>query len=309
MTELAHQLEKLPYFIAIAETGSFQAAAKKLRIAQPSLSRAIRILEDTLECRLFERSRRGVQLTGAGEQLLSFAKDLLRQTALAQRTLITQAKGVRGIVRVGTHEILLQMLGPQLIKQLRREAPQLTLELSSTFSVNTLEQQLASGEADIIIGVELSNQNSTVRHKLVDDHYGMYANQPLASKLRLALSRKSFNASDFPFLFLPHAIAGPKQRLQAALLAAGIDISPRYVVETFESIVTLASTGLGIAILPNRPAHALMKKNGLVPVFPSSHGYSGIGAHSLFMAIRATDIHSERIHKVATVSQALFKSN
>ena len=70
-------LRKLRYFVAVAEASGFRRAAEVLRVAQPALTRQIRSLEGDLNTQLFTRSRRGVELTDAGRQLMAEAPVLL----------------------------------------------------------------------------------------------------------------------------------------------------------------------------------------------------------------------------------------
>ena len=75
----AMDLQRLKTFLKIAELGSLSKASDRLRIAQPALSRQVRLLEDEIGARLFTRHRRGMQLTEAGEVLMQRASGLLRQ--------------------------------------------------------------------------------------------------------------------------------------------------------------------------------------------------------------------------------------
>ncbi|MFC4031136.1 LysR family transcriptional regulator [Streptomyces polygonati] len=86
-------LRKLRYFVAVAEELHFGRAAARLHIAQPVLSRQIRVLEDELRVRLFDRDRRATALTPAGEQLLRDAPGLL-----------ASAEALRGRVRRAADE-------------------------------------------------------------------------------------------------------------------------------------------------------------------------------------------------------------
>ena len=71
---LRDHLDKLHYFNTIAQLGSLRKAAEQLRVSQPSLTHAIKVLEDATGTKLFHRSTKGVILTASGETLLLFSR-------------------------------------------------------------------------------------------------------------------------------------------------------------------------------------------------------------------------------------------
>ncbi len=85
-------LTQLEYFVVVAEEGNVTRAAKRLRIAQPPLTRQIRGLEDELGVPLFERSAKGVRLLPPGERLLSHARLILAGVADAVASVRTPPK-------------------------------------------------------------------------------------------------------------------------------------------------------------------------------------------------------------------------
>ncbi|MGF1472113.1 MAG: LysR substrate-binding domain-containing protein [Rubrobacteraceae bacterium] len=95
------ELRRLRYFVAVAEESSFSRAARRLRMAQPPLSNQIKQLEEELSVQLFERTSRGVRMTGSGELLLEEARRLFAQVD----------QTVRVVQRVGYGEVGLLTLG------------------------------------------------------------------------------------------------------------------------------------------------------------------------------------------------------
>src|SRR4051812_10958554 len=80
----------LKYIVAVAETSNFTRAAERLFLAQPSLSKQIRALEDEIQFPLFERGRNGVKITPAGEMILAYAREILK----SRDELISMARAV-----------------------------------------------------------------------------------------------------------------------------------------------------------------------------------------------------------------------
>src|SRR5271170_21101 len=85
----------LKYIVAVAETSNFTRAAQRLFLAQPSLSKQIRDLEEEIKFPIFDRNRDGVRMTPAGEMILAYARETLR----AREELVTMARAVPGTRR------------------------------------------------------------------------------------------------------------------------------------------------------------------------------------------------------------------
>lgn len=124
-------LYKLEIFAAVVQNGSFSAAAQQLYMSQPAVSQHIQDLEASLGTRLFERGRRGVTLTTAGETLHSYTEDILRLMAQAQANVTDVDNLAEGQITLGaTPGVSVYML-PDWMRQFRERYPHLTIALQT----------------------------------------------------------------------------------------------------------------------------------------------------------------------------------
>jgi LysR family nitrogen assimilation transcriptional regulator len=143
-------LRSLRYFVQISEQRSFTKAARRLNVAQPSLTRQIHNLEQDLGVTLFVRLSRGVALTESGELLLDHAVRLLRDTERTKALLHEQNMNPSGQVLFGLPPTLGPVILPQLITQLRRQYPKIALEVVPSRNI-TLVDWVLTGRIDIAV--------------------------------------------------------------------------------------------------------------------------------------------------------------
>ena len=119
----------LTAFMAVAETGSFSAAAERLFITQPAISKRIALLEQQLDARLFDRVGRQIKLTEAGNALMPRARQVLMDVEDMARAIHDLSGEVSGKLRIGTsHHIGLHRL-PPVLRQFSRDYPKVTLDI------------------------------------------------------------------------------------------------------------------------------------------------------------------------------------
>lgn len=119
----------LEAFIAVAESGSFSDAAEKIHLTQPAVSKRIALLEDKLNCRLFDRIARSVTLTEAGEALLPRANHILREIADTTQAINDLSGDISGRLRLAiSHHIGLHRL-PPILKQFALAYPEVTIDV------------------------------------------------------------------------------------------------------------------------------------------------------------------------------------
>ena len=125
----AISLRQLHYLVAVADAGSFSAAANQTHVAQPALSRQIAILEAQVGLRLLNRSRRGVALTEGGARLYNLARTTLERLDSVQTELQTSAKRPAGGVTVALPTSLASMLVPNVMRELEARFPEIVLRV------------------------------------------------------------------------------------------------------------------------------------------------------------------------------------
>ena len=144
------ELQQLRYFIAVADSGKFTAAARDLHVAQPSISKQLRKLEDELGAALLERRRTGVVLTDAGAILLPWAKRMLADLDGARSEVAGLATLEGGRLSVGATPSLSTVLLPRVLAAFHAEHPGITLSVVEAGS-RDLVDRLAAGDLDLAL--------------------------------------------------------------------------------------------------------------------------------------------------------------
>lgn len=144
------ELKQLEYFIRVAELGSFTRASIVLNIAQPALSRQVRLLEVELHQNLLIRNGRGVTTTEAGKVLLEHGRGILHQVERTKEELSRVRGALSGRVVLGLPPSLLRMLAVPLMREFRTHLPNAALSISEGLSM-TMHESLISGRLDVAL--------------------------------------------------------------------------------------------------------------------------------------------------------------
>jgi LysR family nitrogen assimilation transcriptional regulator len=150
-------LKQLEYFVRVAEMGSFTRAAIALNVAQPALSRQIRLLEVELRQNLLKRNGRGASPTEAGQLLLEHGRGILHQVKRAREELARARSGHTGRVALGLPPSVARVLTVPLTRAFREKMPDAQLSISEGLSAS-MQENLLSGRLDIAL---LYNATST----------------------------------------------------------------------------------------------------------------------------------------------------
>lgn len=239
-------LTHLRYFQAIVDHGSMTAAARALGVTQPSISAAIRRLEERLGTTLFLRSGRGVELTSTGEALHRECRTVLRQlTGLEERIRGIENDDVGAFV-IGCFDSLGAYFLPNFLATFTQEHPGIEISLATGPSART-RQRVIDRDVDFGLAVNPEPHPDLVMVDLFDDAVDFFARTPAESREH-ALERLARE----PLLLA--ARVNQSHELVERLAAEGV--TPHRVLRCgeFELVKSLCLAGLGVGILPRRVA-------------------------------------------------------
>ena len=143
-------LTELRYIVAVAEKRHFGQAAEACHVSQPTLSVAVKRLEEDLGVTLFERARNEISLTAVGERVVAQAQRALAEAAAVREVATASRDQLGDPLRLGAIYTIGPYLLPQLIPEVRNRAPQMQLLISENYT-HELRARLRNGELDAIL--------------------------------------------------------------------------------------------------------------------------------------------------------------
>ncbi|MBE1285694.1 MAG: LysR family transcriptional regulator [Rhodobacteraceae bacterium] len=238
-------LRQLDYIVTVHRLGRFGLAADLLNVSQPSLSAQIATVEEELGIRIFERGRGGAQVTAQGEEFVLRAQKILRDVQ-DLRSAMTTDLPFAGRLRLGVLPSIGPYLLPRVVKEIHRRTPGLRVVVREE-NTRDLEQGLKSGRFDLIISTPEDHPN-TIQRRLFNETLWI----AVATDDPLAKYSGGATAADLDRrLFLTLDQSHRLSRIAYALAAeCGGVISDEYEGTTLDSILLMAATGVGVAILP-----------------------------------------------------------
>lgn len=249
------EIKHLRSFVILAQELHFGRAAQRLAIVQPALSMQIKLLEEELGVRLFERNRHSVALTAVGALFLPEAQATLHQAAHAADVARAGGRGEIGRVRLGFVSSVLAELLPTLIRTVHERFPRIELELKDMPGPDQAAA-LKQGQLDFGLmrlpasypGIQtLAMLQESVVIALPHDH-------PLAASSTL----QPADLAQWPLLVLARRYApGFHDELMQALKNHDAPLIIASELGEFTTMLALVSAGLGIGLLPANAARAL----------------------------------------------------
>ncbi|GAB4090358.1 hydrogen peroxide-inducible genes activator [Hydrogenophaga soli] len=259
-------LTELKYIVAVAREKHFGKAAEACHVSQPTLSVAIKKLEEELELKIFERNANEVTVTPLGDDIVRQAQMVLEQAAAIKEIAKRGKDPLAGPLKLGVIYTIGPYLLPDLVRQVIALTPQMPLMLQENFTVKLLEQ-LRLGEIDCAILAEPFPDTNLAIAPLYDEPFvaAVPSNHPLAQ--RDAITAEEIKQETMLLLgnghcFRDHVLEVCPEFARYASQAEGIRRS--FEGSSLETIKHMVAAGMGVTLVPRLsvPTAALARPEG-----------------------------------------------
>jgi LysR family hydrogen peroxide-inducible transcriptional activator len=252
-------LTELRYIVTLAQEEHFGRAADRCHVSQPTLSIAVKKLEDELQVAIFERSKTRVYATPLGEKIVTQAQRVLEQASSIRDIASAGKDQLTSPLRVGAIFTIGPYLFPHFIPQLQQLAPKMPLYVEESFTA-TLRRRLRQGELDVIIVALPFTEADVVTQVLYEEPFVVVMSEDHALAAETAIKPEQLDPYNVLLLGEGHCFRD--QVLEACPnLKPGMDESStglRTASEgsSLETLKHMVASRLGITILPQSAALA-----------------------------------------------------
>lgn len=275
------------YLIAVARAGSLRAAADELGVTQPTLTKAVRRLEDEIGAEVFHRTARGVTLTIYGEAVLRHARAIKASVQEAHEEVAALKQGLGGRVRIGAGPSWQRSVLPEAVEAFRKDWPKVHLEIVGGMD-DQLKTQLRAGKLDMVLAAMSGSvpvEPDLTGHALIDDEYGIIAraSHPLAKKrgpisldsltqeMWILPSRSSLMVLRLAAIFQAHGLPAPEAIIETDITRLKLLLMSEADYLSFHALNQLRELDPGPIVplaVPNarwRRSAGIMMRRGLAP--------------------------------------------
>ena len=263
-------LTELKYIVAVARERHFGRAADACFVSQPTLSVAIKKLEDELGVVLFERGSTEVSLTVSGERIVVQAQRVLDEAARVKELAKQGKDPLSGALRVGVIYTIGPYLLPGLVRQLLKDAPQMPLLLNENFTVRLLEL-LKNGEVDVaILALPLPDAGVMVQ-PVYDEPFMIAVPRTHPWRKRSAIAADDLKKETMLLLGSGHCFRDQVLEVcpELSRFATGAEgIQKTFEGSSLETIRHMVASGLGVTVLPMSSIPEKVPRDSLIAYLP-----------------------------------------
>lgn len=242
-------LQQIKYFLALARDLHYWNTAGKMNITQSALTRQIQSLEKELGLLLFERNKRNVKLTPAGQFLREKWEIELNEIEYIHQFAKQIHLGENGTIKIAHPDSISASIMPDILAKISKEYPKLQIELVQVLYENQ-QDFLRNYKIDLAITRDINNSSGIKSKKIYSDHLALVVPENHPYQTFEDLTKETLTQQKF---ILPTIDEGSSYGHIIRQLFSAFDVTPDvYVYSEFGStIIALVRKGLGIAVLPD----------------------------------------------------------
>jgi DNA-binding transcriptional LysR family regulator len=255
---------QVTYFVAVARAGSLSKAALQLGVSQPALTKQIKLIEEQLRLRVFERTGRGVRLTPAGETVLDFASTIADQFEQLENALWRLRGAPSGAATVATTPLVARIITSPVALGVRAELPHVQLRVMEGYGA-VVAQWVADGRVDIAVSyIPLSQvQHLIDGETLLNDEMVLIGPASLMAK-HCSGGSIAFDALARLPLVLPTLQNGQRRWLEKVARERGFAFNLTLEIDSLSAMLDAVALGHGFTMLPCLAVAADLRDRGLV---------------------------------------------
>ncbi|MDC0760190.1 LysR family transcriptional regulator [Brevibacillus sp. AG] len=239
-------IKHLHYFVTVCDQLSYSKAAQKLHISQPSLSNAIKNLEQEVGSPLLERNTRKMEMTDAGKILYQKSLLLLSQMNMLKKEMEEVKLTGSGDLIIGIIESVKHWI-PKVIREYQRRFPSINIKLIEVLSGKAVKESLRKYHTHLLITNQFIDEEDIESFPLYDERLMMvlHKDHPLAEKELIRLK----DLASEPFIISTEGFQ-TREDILTAFSFEQVNPQIKFEIERFETALTLVRENLGVTIIP-----------------------------------------------------------
>ena len=263
--ELANHLNKLNYFIKVAEAGSIKEGSAQAFLSQPQMTKVIQQLEEAVGAQLFLRSKSGVKMTSAGAKFHEFAKETLKNCDSLTLSVKYQSAPKSGEISIGTYDSIARYFFPSFLRYFQSLHPNFMIHLKTARS-HQLITDLRKSQLQLGIVVGDKPPRGLISEVAYEDSFGLYASPNLHQSRSNELIYFDFPMND---------VKSSIQRFKFGDFVS---------CDNLETVKALTEEGLGIGLLPHRVARDGVLAGKLINFKSNKIKVNDFDHHNIYLA-------------------------